>query len=256
MNILIILLFVIILYFLYKYYQEYCITQQVQYYVIQLDRIKERVENVNNIKRNINTINIFHAIDNEKLTDLDYAKYIKKGYLKENYKYDEIFKKPFLKGQIAVALSHLTIWNKLHNSMYKYNIIMEDDAYITPNFTESLQYILGEIPDTYDILYLYIHPHMLHLIGDDKLEIGKKYIIESPPMYGLIGYMISPTGAKKLSKYITPLQTAIDEAILILIREKKINAYSVRQSIIQSHGDIDQQTKKKLSSTIWNSVEF
>jgi len=105
-------------------------------------------------------------------------------------------------------------------------------------------------------LYLFIHKDQNILLQDSKLEIGKTSIIKSPSMFGLVGYMISPKGATKLIHYIKPLSTAIDEAIAIMIKEGKLNAYSLKSSIIKTHGDLNNYEKLKIKSTVWDSTMF
>ena len=116
------------------------------------------------------------------------------------------------RGQVGVALSHITLWKTIKTWEEDIAIILEDDATIPKNFWTRLKICINQLPDNWDMLFL----------GGTSI-IGKKYsknlltptTMETKGIYntGFFGYMVNKKSLKTLIKKSKPLVTAIDNQI-------------------------------------------
>lgn len=222
--------------------------------VILLKRDPVRVENVRALKILLPHMNILNAIDYKSLDTKDYQDYINKGILRRDYEMDIVFNKPMRGGQIAVALSHMTIWENISKMVNPVpQVILEDDAYITRDYHTVLNGALAELPSDWHILYLFVHKAFDSQMTKPEFDIGKKYIIRAPSMFSLVGYVVNHVGVQLLLNDCRPLNTAIDEHTKAMIKNKKLNAYCVKSNIVGTYGDLTQTELGKMRSNIWNS---
>lgn len=170
-------------------------------YVINLDESPDRLKFIGNQLSEANMDFIrFKAINGKGLN-------VNKLYA------DGLVTAKWLKrGQIGVALSHITLWKTIKNWEEDIAIILEDDAIIPKNFWTRLKICLEQLPDNWDMMFL----------GGTSI-IGKKYsknlltptTVPTKGIYntGFFGYMINKKSIKTLIKKSKPLVTAIDNQI-------------------------------------------
>ena len=120
-----------------------------------------------------------------------------------------MFEKDYSKSQIAIALSHFHAYEEI-GEKYEHGLIFEDDAVLSPNFTNTMKYYITQLPNDYDMLFigdgcnLHIEPSKLipgKHIYKKSLHDGATRCTDS--------YLISKKCAKQLHHYIKRLSYKI-----------------------------------------------
>jgi hypothetical protein len=57
-------------------------------------------------------------------------------------------------GYLGTLLSHYTLWNTLTHLPYEEVLVLEDDAYVSPSFSEEFMQAYSELPDDWDLVYV------------------------------------------------------------------------------------------------------
>lgn len=135
--------------------------------------------------------------------------------------------------EIAIALSHIEIWQLIAASDINYTLILEDDVYFKKDFSKILNKLWKEIQvdlnGEFDILFLsYEH------VKDAKVnpEINPKNKKYHKPLNGIwqaSGYILSKKGAQKLLNLL-PVYGPIDLWLNLVFNE--LNVYVVNKPII------------------------
>lgn len=161
--------------------------EKLKIYFINLDRSKDRLEQMIKQCSNLRCIRI-EAIDGKNF--------------EENYEDELEYKvknKKLRKNDIACFLSHVKCLKEIIDNNITYGIVLEDDVILPNNFMERLKEIKDELPENYDILYL----------GGTRI-CGEKYTknllkqkqINKNCNAGAFSYIISTKCAKKIIKRI------------------------------------------------------
>ena len=136
------------------------------------------------------------------------------------------------KEEIAVALSHIKIWEKIVFEKLSYVLVLEDDIFFENDFDSKLNQIWRELPKNsnnkpkFDLLYL----SFWEVDHGVKKEYFSKNIFR--PIRGLIwlsGYVLSYSGAKMLLNEL-PVYGPVDVWINHMF--KKLQVFASRISII------------------------
>ena len=220
----------------------------MKYFIILLERDEKRVHHVeNHVKKNIPELEIFKAID-AKTNVLD--------EMVKNGNFDKTYLKYCLRGQLGVTLSHLSVWNKIVNENISEAVIFEDDAQLTDDFHSKLENILIELPKDYDLLYLFIHPKQYTKVTEksDYYIKDKTNIVKAYPTFGMVSYILSYSGAKKLIKMFKNIKHNVDLQLMKNI--ETINAFSVKENIVNTIGQFSLKFDNKLKSNIWGTEKF
>lgn len=126
-------------------------------------------------------------------------------------------------GGIGCYLSHIKCWKKLINSKYEGAFIFEDDLEVIKNFADTFNQLT--IPSDCDYLAIgYIFANNIKKVNDQ--------FIKCDTFTGTQGYFITTKGAKKLLKYIYPIESQIDGFISMMNYFKKINLYLVNKPLV------------------------
>ena len=115
-------------------------------YVINLDRSKDRLQNIQK-EFNNNKITNF-----ERFNGIDGSKY--KLNKKELFFFRNLDNKEKYLGLIGCALSHFYIWKKMIDYNIQDCIITEDDITLKNNFSNNLKQIIS-IKNDYELIFLY-----------------------------------------------------------------------------------------------------
>ena len=157
-------------------------------YVINLEKDKIRLKNIEEqFNKQYLDFTRFNAIDGDKLTN--------NNVLVKKYFYPKL-KIKYSLNQKACALSHISIWNDIADKKYNNSIIFEDDIIIPPNFLQTLENIMKQLPNNWDILFL----------GGGRIngdQISKNLIkpnINSSGNYGTFSYIINGNKIDKILK--------------------------------------------------------
>jgi glycosyl transferase, family 25 len=102
-------------------------------------------------------------------------------------------------GEIACYASHMKAWNTLLVSRYPYALVLEDDARVPPNLADLVEAIVEALPQRWDLVHFYDNEgrpaRPLTPLGN-----GRKLVRYSRAPAGCVAYLISRSGAQKLSR--------------------------------------------------------
>ena len=208
--IIIILIILIIFYlsnqYLYNNFKEHFnnesnISNMIDYYVINMDKDKERWKYYALWNKNHSEINIqrFPGIYGK---DVDRDKLIKNGELSNDNK--------ILDGQLGCALSHIELWKHSLKSDKPYLLVLEDDAILPDDLSKKIEELEEYLPKKWDIVFL----GGCNIYGkkyNEKMIIPTRY----DKRYNLClhAVLINKKCIPKLLKIMTPMNIPIDNQI-------------------------------------------
>jgi GR25 family glycosyltransferase involved in LPS biosynthesis len=160
------------------------------------------------------------------------------------------------RSELGCFLSHQGVINGA--SLASFTIILEDDAVLSPNFANDLNYVITSLDATeWDILFLGHIPNyqdiaLMHAILKAARDLGdiedsgfsNFKLIEGAKAYkwGTSGYVIHPSGLNKLRHNLTPphMEHPIpyDDHLSALIRQGRLKAYIIFPSIVGTSIDL------------------
>lgn len=221
--------------------------------VINLDKDKERLENINRL---LNQYNIqyerFPAIYGKDLSKDEIEKYSRILCQKLTCNY----------GIIGCALSHINIWKKLiKDNDAKYYLVLEDD--VKKIDIENLNQLIQKL-DTinFDIISFYCTFLCLSLNNKNKIKINENLYLQKN-IYPLTttGYIISKQGAEKIIKLINKnkIFTHIDNQLALYNKSKKIIYYNTNKPIVIPDIEFESNVQgnfRNLTSMILNALKI
>lgn len=171
----------------------------------------------------------FDGIDGNLLSDTDKKLLIRQNYITQN------FLNIKTNGELGCALSHMkNLENHAHSNQHL--LIFEDDAIINSQLFLELSLFLKELPNDWDMFYLYINDFYINSIQKSKnkqrIKITK-YLYKPINPIGLLCYGINKNSVTKILELIKPLDSIpIDDKFGELIHKKSIIAYTTHKNIV------------------------
>jgi len=226
--------------------------RQIPVHVILLYSDEKRIQHVeNNVKNNINSVNILKAVSDKN----EINKCIKKFSITIDSKY----KKTCTIGQLGCTFSHMLLWKNMVDNNIKEMIVLEDDVEIPSDYEDKIKNIVNELPEDYDFLYLFVHPVIIknmESVENQKYTIpGKKLIVKGYKTWGTVGYLLTLKTAKMLLENFKNLRTNVDTQITGIIHEYKV--FSVRDKFLSTVGQLRSKKKsKELKSNVWGTAKM
>ncbi len=170
-------------------------------YVINLEKSKDRLKFISQqlSKAKVDFVR-FNAIDGRKLD------------IEGLYEDGTVSAKWLKKGQIGVAMSHMTLWKTIKNWEEDVAIILEDDVFVPPDFWKKLKIIEKELPENWDMVFLggtsiIGNRYSKHLITPTREATKGLYNT------GFFAYMVNKKALNILMEKSKPLVTAIDNQV-------------------------------------------
>ena len=187
----------------------------------------KRLQNViHNLKPKFKDFRIFPAIDG-KTNQLEY--YLGSKLINEN------ILSFCRRGQLACLLSHLEVWKNMIEEDIPEMIVIEDDCIIGDDFNEKFQLAYNELPDDYDILYLFSHPETRKLYRKDSSNY--KYIDEGYQTYGFVGFLITVNLAKELlSLFKDHIINMVDDMTMHYLYTQKKRYFCTKENLVETGG--------------------
>jgi hypothetical protein len=87
---------------------------------------------------------------------------------------------------------------------------------------------------------------------------GKRLIEKALPTCGIVGFRVSLLGAIKILQSVKPIYFPIDDMIMHMVKNRTINAYSVKKSIVDTVGAISawDLSERKFKSNVWGTANY
>jgi glycosyl transferase family 25 len=166
---------------------------------------------------------VFPAVDGRDLTAACLAELRRRGYLAPGLESERS------RGQIACALSHVRLLERIVEHGYGHTLVLEDDAELVAGFRRQLADRLREAPPGFDLLYLYCssHPSMVFR------EIEGQSCLRRPDYpIGTVGYVVSRRGAERALRLVKPIYYTIDNMLAEHVEEGRLAAYSTVPALV------------------------
>jgi glycosyl transferase family 25 len=232
----------------YLFHQEKSFTLPLKTYVINLDRTPERYKKID---ESLNKYKIphqrFSAVDGYKLNlkNLKTGEMFTGAELKEDYKKINFESKYTIScpagdltyipkairlhatkymtaGEFGVYCSHVGVWKEILDNKLPYALIFEDDAELRHDFAKDLESVLQNLPEDWDIVYLYIEGQKTFLRYNQYLA---KLDDDGNGTASQAATLVSYKGAEKALEYIKAFRIPIDNELSEAVNEKMISAY-------------------------------
>jgi glycosyl transferase, family 25 len=137
-------------------------------------------------------------------------------------------------GETACYASHMKAWNTLLVSPYPFALVLEDDARVPLNLADLIAAIVEALPQYWDLVHLYDNEgrpaRPLTSLGN-----GQKLVRYSRVPAGCVAYLISRSGAQKLSRHELrswPLDTDFRRPWHF-----GVDAYGIRPTLIEHESE-------------------
>ena len=153
-------------------------------------------------------------------------------------------------GAIGCTLSHITVWRNIVRLGLPHSLVLEDDAVLLPNayqhIKDGLSRMYSSVADKWDIIitdfgsseHVGIESMRQHgtpqncvqsFYNSNAFGMEKQLLIDitgsSCAHFNSVSYVVSYQGAKRLLKYLIPLDRPVDVEILHLIESGVLRAY-------------------------------
>ncbi len=139
--------------------------------------------------------------------------------------------------EIAVALSHISVWRRIASSEHAYALVLEDDVWFRRGFAHDLDRAWAEMPPTavqserFDLLYL---SYCEVKGGAPKTFISPNVFRPIRGLWCLSGYVLSHAGAERLLKLL-PCRGPVD--LWINRQFAALDVRATKRSIINQRRD-------------------
>lgn len=169
---------------------------------------------------------LFDAVDGRRLTGRRIEELRRAGYLAEGLEAERS------RGQIACALSHVRLLERIVEQGLDNALVLEDDFAPAPGFRDGLRERLRRAPADFDLIYLFNsnwpEPE-LHVI--EGLEGLRR------PVYplGTVGYVVSRQGARRILELVKPVWFTIDDMLARCVQDGRLTAYTAWPMLVGEH---------------------
>lgn len=141
------------------------------------------------------------------------------------------------RAEVAVARSHISVWKQIVRDNHDYALVLEDDVWFRPGFTQHFDQAWDELMSTsgqgsgFDVLYV-SYVEVKH--GAPKTFLSKNVFVPERGLWHLSGYILSRQGAQKLLQLL-PCRGPVD--LWINHQFKSLNVRAIRCSLVSQRRD-------------------
>ena len=139
--------------------------------------------------------------------------------------------------EIAVALSHISVWEEIASGDDEYSLVLEDDVYFRREFAQNIDQVwtelnpCGDSSTAFDMLYLSYEEAKTKA---EKNQTFDHFFRPRRGLWHLSGYVLSEKGAKRLLQLL-PVRGPVD--LWINHQFDKIDVLATSGSIITQRSD-------------------
>ena len=137
-------------------------------------------------------------------------------------------------GDLASALSHITLLEHFVESGLSSMIVFEDEAELDPDFETKYLTFRKRLPSDFDIVQFWHHEdkaHHLRYQSQYKIS-GNDYVMRSYAPWGTVGYVVSRKGALKLLSKVKPIWNSYDAMFIDLIKANDFVTYMPTDDLV------------------------
>ncbi len=180
----------------------------------------------------------------------------------------------FKMGQLAVTLSHISVWRRLLEHGHQGAFVFEDDIFISnvPRFVD----IVNELKDRpeHEWVRLHLQKWFRTRVRTPKILLNKflrgrrnNLFVDDPMPWGFAAYYVSRSGAEKMLRFARNIEKPVDWFPPLMNKQGLLDSKAVTEVVLEHHvfqGDKEElrnrheieKTPEKLqntASTIWTS---
>lgn len=180
---------------------------------------------------------IFKGVDARSISAIDSEKYSKNSSFKS-------IGRELTLSELACALSHIKLYEKILRLNIKKCLIMEDDANVSP-LIKKIIHNTHKLPKNWDLINFYTETKQIPF-GD---YIYKKYRVtkfnKNVAVQGCVCYLLNIKGVKKILKYAYPIRFPAD-GLMGNLKLLGINSYGISPELV-SIADVSSTIKNRRS---------
>lgn len=203
----------------------------MEYYVIHLDRAKNRMKNIHTQQRKLGRkLKIAKAIDAETIPD-EFAEVETQHHISIPTLWGS-------KAELACYLSHLSLLKQKHTS--KYVLVFEDDFDVSvSNFDSNVNSLLMDLEqanEQFDILYL---GNLTDYQGEPvpKNKLCTRVSKSEMPCWGAHAYVVRTESLEKLTRHLSTITESYDGKLQTLAYEGQIKSLALKTDWVTQFGD-------------------
>ncbi|KAB2312929.1 hypothetical protein F8A87_04355 [Betaproteobacteria bacterium SCN2] len=234
-------------------------------YVLAIDSIEERMKNARDLMDSLESLDVVQEVS---LAPAIYWKEPQKitEFLTRfpEHTFTRKFLRKYRMGQVATALSHISIWHRLLESKHDAAVVFEDDIHISDVI--GFRQTMFELRDRQNPEWLRIHLHKR--FRDQVLSTRAGGLFADDPMpWGFATYYVTRSGARKMLECCRQMDGPIDWLPPLLKQRGLMATKTVTEVVVEHHdfngdkSELSQRHKiestpdtiQKFSSTIWTS---
>jgi glycosyl transferase family 25 len=207
--------------------------ENLKIFLLNLDRAIDRRKTMEGHLSSLGLqFELISAVDGKKLSPYDRSKYSEEDAIKA-------VGHPLIDTQIGCALSHARLYERIVAEGIPECLILEDDALLGEMFLKVMEH-RNQFPDNWDMINFYTRTPQ-DPIGPFLTDIYRcsKFL---GPASGLVAYLISLKGAKKLLRKVYPIRYEAD-GLTGRTQVAGINSYGISPAVIAI---------QDVESTIWD----
>ncbi len=154
------------------------------------------------------------------------------------------------RAEVAVARSHIKAWRNVFASSHAYVLILEDDVWFRPRFSQHFGQVWEEVTaesDTtgrFDILYL---SYLEARHGAPKIHLSENTFRPKRGLWHLAGYVLSREGAQKLLRFL-PCRGPVD--LWINQQFEALNVQASKRPLISQRRDASSSNSYSILPTL------
>jgi len=207
-------------------------------FVISIKRFTKRRSLIKKMLKKIDLkYKFFEGVDGRSISAIDKKKYSKDSSFKS-------IGRDMTLSEIACALSHIKLYEKILRLNIRVTLILEDDVILSPVIKKILNNI-RKLPKNWDLINFHTETKQILL----ENYIYKKYQISKFDKNAKVErcscYLLNIKGVKKILKHAYPIRMPID-GLVGNLELLKINSYGVLPTLVHSQ-DVTSMIKSRRS---------
>eukprot|EP00698_Gefionella_okellyi_P007719 TRINITY_DN1884_c0_g1_i4.p1 TRINITY_DN1884_c0_g1~~TRINITY_DN1884_c0_g1_i4.p1 ORF type:complete len:517 (+),score=93.19 TRINITY_DN1884_c0_g1_i4:71-1621(+) len=169
---------------------------------------------------------LFDGVDIQEQTPISFARYMRVNWIGQRI--FETLGNQTGPVQVAASLAHMHVWLEIYSRGLPSAVVLEDDAWLEPDFWTTLQHHMASIPPDFDIIHLGFL-NVEHLCPVDILFVDKtEPVLKSNGSMCHHAYIVSQRFVRRFfgtPASAVPVDNVLDVWVHQLIGSHYLNAY-------------------------------
>ena len=208
-------------------------TNNIAAYILAIESIEERFTDAKNLAVSLKPLEVFQEISIVPAIFWKAPQTIVEFLTRfPEYTFTQKFLLKGKIGQVATALSHISIWRRLIESEHNGALIFEDDIYVSdvPQFVKTMD----ALKKNQDVDWVRVH--LLRGYLDMALKkTNDSFFIDDTLPFGFAAYYVSKSGAKKMLEHCHNMNAPIDWLPPLMKKRGDLSTKALLDNIVEHH---------------------